>query len=244
MPPRLHKFPYEPPEAENAHETKRTLPSIIDALPPGSYIPSPNGHVFHDLHDSQILLHCGVRVLHTPGHTKDSICLHIPQDHALYTADSVLGQGTAVFEDLSEYLASLQKMLDFNNGDPETAYLPVYPGHGPVVPKGKDLIKTYIQHRLEREEQIVKVLKMSPPPNEEDPDTPAKYWTTWTIVTVMYASYPESLWPAAAHSVELHLRKLENDGVVRRVGGEAPHTIWELVDNILASAPVDKLSAL
>lgn len=173
--------------------------------------------------------------MHTPGHTVDSICLYIPQDKALYTADTVLGQGTAVFEDLSAYMNSLDKMLHFGEGESDSEYTSLYPGHGPVVIKGKDTISEYIRHRLQREEQILNVLGTPPPQT----DPPAQYWTTWTIVTTMYAAYPESLWLPAAHSVNLHLIKLENDGVVRRVSGEAQHTAWELID-ILSSSPVDR----
>ncbi|GLB35524.1 putative metallo-beta-lactamase superfamily protein [Lyophyllum shimeji] len=231
-PPRLHKCPNLPDDPLKGHNASTTLPSIISALPLDAFSPTLSGRPFHDLHDTQVV--AGLHVLHTPGHTSDSICLYIPQDKALYTADTVLGQGTAVFEDLSSYLKSLNKMLNFNGGD---GYTLLYPGHGPVVPKGKELISGYIQHRLEREAQILEVLKTPPPVAEDSPDSPT-HWTTWTIVTQLYAAYPESLWLPAAHGVDLHLRKLQDDGVVKRVAGEQQHTSWELVD-ILSSSPVD-----
>jgi ribonuclease/clavin/mitogillin len=232
-PPRLHKFPLDPNAKLTAHSAHNTLPSIIDSLPPDSYIPSPTGHVFHDLHDSQTIS-SALRVLHTPGHTTDSICLYVPQDKALYTADNVLGQGTAVFEDLAAYLASLNSMLQFEGG----AYETLYPGHGPVVPNGKDLISGYIKHRLEREAQILKFLEQPPFNGPDAPELKPNYWTTWSMVTTMYAAYPESLWLPAAHSVDLHLKKLEGEGVVRKVGGEGKDAAWEVVD-ILSFSPVD-----
>ncbi|KAG6918583.1 hypothetical protein DXG01_013385 [Tephrocybe rancida] len=238
-PPRLHKFPPYAKDPFNGHEARNTIPAIINNLSPDLYTASPSGKAFHDLRDSQVLLPTGLRVIHTPGHTTDSICLYVPQDRALYTADSVLGQGTAVFEDLSTYLISLQKMLDFNEGD---RYTSLYPGHGPVVANGKEIISTYIRHRLEREAQIVKVLH-TPPPASPDADAPA-YWTTWGIVTTLYASYPESLWLPASRGVDLHLQKLEVDGVVRRVSGELQHTSWEIVDVLPSTSPVDRSAAL
>lgn len=233
-PPRLHKFPLDPNAKPTAHSAHNTLPSIIDALSADSYIPSPKGHVFHDLHDSQTLASSDLRVLHTPGHTTDSICLYVPQDKALYTADNVLGQGTAVFEDLATYIASLKSMLQFVGG----VYDALYPGHGPVVPNGKELISGYIKHRLEREAQILKFLEKPPSDGPDDPELKPRYWTTWTMVTTMYAAYPESLWLPAAHSVDLHLKKLEGEGIVRRVSGEGKDAAWEVVD-ILSSPPVD-----
>ena len=220
-PPRLHKFPRDPNPPPPPHGTPYTLPSIISSLPPNSYTPSPTGHPFHDLHDFQTITPLTLRVLHTPGHTGDSIALYIPQDRALYTGDSVLGKGTAVFEDLALYLKSLDYMHHFGDSEPDGGYKTVYPGHGPVVPEGKELIGTYIVHRLEREAQILNVLK-SPPSDS------STYWTTWTIVTTIYAAYPKSLWLPATYSVDLHLRKLEGEGVVRRVHGEGKDTSWEL----------------
>jgi glyoxylase-like metal-dependent hydrolase (beta-lactamase superfamily II) len=164
--------------------------------------------------------------------------LYIPQDHALYTGDSVLGQGTAVFEDLALYLKSLDSMLHFGDSEQDGGYETVYPGHGPVIPKGKELIREYITHRLQREAQILKVLG-SPPPGNADPlELSTTYWSTWTIVTTIYATYPESLWLPAAHGVGLHLGKLEGEGVVRRVGGEGKDSSWEML-NMVTAAPVD-----
>ncbi|KAJ7696814.1 Metallo-hydrolase/oxidoreductase [Mycena rosella] len=214
--PRLHKFPA--PLAPSPHNN---LPAILAALPAGSYTPSPDGTPFHDLHDTQVLS-TGLRVLHTPGHTVDSICLHVPQDNALYTADTVLGQGTAVFEDLAAYIASLRKMLEFGRAAGARV---LYPGHGPVVVDGAGVIATYIKHRLEREAQIVGILKSPPAVADEA-------WTTWTLVGSIYAAYPESLWLPAAHGVDLHLRKLEGEGVVKRVGGEGKDTSWVFVAQV------------
>lgn len=44
----------------------------------------------------------------------------------MFSADSVLGEGTVVFEDLKEYLKSLHLILDLN---PTV----IFPGHGSVV---------------------------------------------------------------------------------------------------------------
>ena len=147
-----------------------------------------------------------LRVLHTPGHTPDSLCLYYPADRALLTADTVLGHGTAVFEDLGSYMRSLQRMVDFSSGG---TYETVYPGHGRVVPDGHAKVETYLKHRVEREEQIVRVL--------EHPPLAGEGWTVEAIVGTVYAQYPKELWGPAGHSVELHLRKLEGDGRVEQV---------------------------
>ncbi|TFK69642.1 lactamase [Pluteus cervinus] len=227
-PPRLHKFPiptgFTPPSAFY------TLPSFTERLPKDLYTSSPDGEVFHRLHDSQIVTSSSIRVLHAPGHTVDSVCLYIPQDRALYTADNVLGQGTAVFEDLGVYLKSLGKMLEYGRDD-EGHYDVLYPGHGPVIIEGREVISTYIKHRLEREEQVLSLLKSTPPdePASVDASGSEQAWTTWTLVTKLYAAYPEPLWLPAARGIDLHLRKLEAEGRVKRLGGDGKDTRWQFV---------------
>jgi ribonuclease/clavin/mitogillin len=210
-PPRLHKFPLsvDPPG----------LPDIISALPPNSYTPSPSGHVFHDLRDAQTISPAQLRVISCPGHTADSVSLHVLGDRALCTADTVLGQGTAVFDDLAAYIASLRCLLDFVSA-PGTACEWLYPGHGPVVRNARAHIEEYIQHRLEREAQIVKILRA-----EE-----GRAATVCEIVSVIYAGYPQEVWEAAAHVVELHLRKLEGEGRVKRLEGEGKDSQWQLTE--------------
>jgi endoribonuclease LACTB2 len=226
-PPRLHKFPLAP----TSPQVVGNISSILDSLSPDSYTPpSENStHHLHDLSDSQILPtsdsdpKSSLQILHTPGHTSDSIAIYLPFDKAIYTADTILGQGTAVFEDLGIYMKSLQKILDFASQESESGQsrcTQLYPGHGPVVTEGPKLINSYIQHRLEREKQIIELLKMKPAAEE-------LYWTTWTIVGQIYEKYPKNLWSAAAHGIELHLKKLTEEGKVKKVGGEGHDTTWE-----------------
>ncbi|KAL0947555.1 hypothetical protein HGRIS_013648 [Hohenbuehelia grisea] len=223
-PPRIHKFPL-PPSSDESPFTRNTIPDLVKSIDPALYTSADNGDVFHALSHSQILSapSTSLHVLHAPGHTEDLVCLYIPEDKAVYTSDNVLGQGTAVFEDLSKYISSLQSLLDFGK-QPGNEFAILYPGHGPVVNDGADLISTYIKHRLEREEQVLQVLKASAAEASAAPTT------TWTIVSIIYASYPESLWLPAAHSVSLHMEKLVKDGRVKKLGGEGKDTAWQLID--------------
>lgn len=66
------------------------------------------------------------RIHHTPGHTTDHVIITLEEDEALFSADSVLGEGSTVFEDLKDYLNSLQLILDLN---PKV----IFPGHGSVI---------------------------------------------------------------------------------------------------------------
>jgi glyoxylase-like metal-dependent hydrolase (beta-lactamase superfamily II) len=205
--PRIHKHPLV--RESDASSTWNKLPGVLDTLPKDLYTPTSSGAALHDLHDSQILSarDTTLHVLYTPGHTYDSIGLHIAEDNALYTADTVLGQGTSVFEDLAVYLTSLNKMLQFPG-----EYVHLLPSHGPVVEKGKETITMYIKHRLERETQVLNLL------TKQAPGEGRANWSTWDIVKGLYASYPENIWEPAMRGILLHLAKLEGEGRVKKVG--------------------------
>ncbi|KAG0256808.1 hypothetical protein DFQ27_005489 [Actinomortierella ambigua] len=176
--------------------------------------------------------------LHTPGHTSDHLSFFLKEEKILFTADCVLGQGTAVFEDLSSYIRSLERQIRLTE---ELAIdnFAIFPGHGPVIEDGVGKIREYIQHRLEREKQIMQVLlskdpQASSPSSTSSPSaaaatapgnvnndpavTSAK--TARQIVEVIYAAYPVTIHDAAEHQVLLHLQKLLRDGKVTRTTDE------------------------
>ena len=166
-----------------------------------------------------------IRAIHTPGHTDDSICLYHQEDQALFTFDSVLGHGTAVFENLAQYISSLQLLLrDLNNNNnnarADTQLTKLYPGHGPVVEDGQALIRQYIAHRLEREEQLIKLFREGGGEGEDK--------RSWTVDQLLERVYPPHVWEMARRGVLLHLHKLEVDGKVRKSQREGVD-IWTLL---------------
>lgn len=227
-PPRLHKYPI------SCLEGGDTLSAPVIALPTMAHLPEDlythsNGSVFHDLQDGQLFRDSDgttlFRVLHTPGHTLDSVALQFPEEKAFYTADTVLGHGTAVFEDLTSYLASLNRLLDLGSSVDGEKYDILYPGHGPVVENGREIISSYIRHRLSREKDILRLLK-SPMPQELLGDSTDDRWTTWNIMRVMYKKYPENLWFPACRIIELHLQKLRGEGLISYIEGDGPQKKW------------------
>jgi ribonuclease/clavin/mitogillin len=206
VPPRIHKAP---------GSLSVELRNLLSKLDSRDFLPAAGGETLHDLTDDQLLKGSGVElhILQTPGHTQDSICLMLKEERSLFTADMVLGAGSAVFNDLTKYMKSLDRLNLL-----ASQYRTIYPGHGPVIQDGPAKVQEYIQHRLERENEILQVLA-NPPPNSDH-----EGWKIMDIVAKIYAAYPRTLWEWAGRLVLLHLEKLEYDGRVQRVGEEA----WKL----------------
>ncbi|XP_021205578.2 beta-lactamase-like protein 2 homolog isoform X1 [Bombyx mandarina] len=152
-----------------------------------------------------------VKVHHTPGHTTDHIVLTCLEENILFSGDCILGEGTAVFEDLYTYMKSLQKILDLKPNI-------IYPGHGNIVKEPVEKIEYYIAHRNQREEQILEALKTNSDKNLNEMD----------LVKIIYTETPEHLWPAAAYNVNHHLTKLVKECKVKCVNNDGENR-WQYI---------------
>jgi len=161
---------------------------------------SPNDGQLN-IHDGQVFSVEGatLRTIHSPGHTFDHMALILEEEDAMFTGDNVLGFGTAVYEDLPAYLASLEKMKGAFNGRG-------YPGHGPVIEDGPARVAEYIKHRKMREDQVIKVLK-----SKNDRHHGETAWTSMEIVKVIYKDVPENLHEPAELGIIQILSKLEGE---------------------------------
>jgi glyoxylase-like metal-dependent hydrolase (beta-lactamase superfamily II) len=143
-----------------------------------------------------------VTAVHTPGHSADHVVFHLGSERALFTGDAVLGRGTSFIDppegDLVKYLRSLQRMQ-------ELAPRTLYPGHGPIVMRAGAKLQEYLDHRAEREAQVLAALAEGPQQIS-------------AMVETIYVAYPPEVHPLAARSVFAHLLKLESEGRVSRAG--------------------------
>ena len=151
-----------------------------------------------------------LRAIHTPGHAEDHLCFLLEEEGALFSGDNVLGVGTTVIPpfggDLGDYMRSLDRLL----AEEPTA---IYPAHGPKIEDGPAKLREYIQHRQERERQVLASLEAGPTSIPE-------------IVKQVYAAYPEAIHAAAASTVTTQLLKLEREGKVAREGEEPLAALW------------------
>ncbi|KAK1709080.1 metallo-beta-lactamase superfamily protein [Colletotrichum lupini] len=176
---------------------------------------SPSSEVFKnqpeegqsDISEGQKFVVDGVSLtaVFTPGHTVDHMAFVLEEEDAMFTADNVLGQGTAVFEDLTIYLNSLERMQSLFKGR-------AYPGHGPVIDNGPSKIQDYINHRKAREEQVIRTLRTARQGSNIEGDPYA--WTVMELVKVIYADVPEELHIPASGGVIQILGKLEKENKV------------------------------
>lgn len=162
-----------------------------------------------------------LRAIHSPGHTTDHIAFVLEEENAMFTADNVLGHGTAVFEDLKSYISSLKKMETLFAGR-------AYPGHGEIIEDGKAKILEYIKHRQLREDQVVGVL-LSPNPAASEPSSKRSptEWTSMEIVKVIYKDVPENLHIPAQGGIMQVLLKLLDEGKVVENENE-DESLWSL----------------
>ena len=151
-----------------------------------------------------------VQCLHTPGHTAGHLCFYVPEEKVLFSGDNVLGVGTAAISppphgDMGQYVASLRKMKDVD------ADL-LLPGHGPAVKEPQRKIQELIDHRQQREDQILRLLA--------DGRDSVK-----SLVKAIYPELDKRLLQMAQGQVLSHLHKLQSEGKVKLEGKGADTTV-------------------
>lgn len=143
-----------------------------------------------------------LEVVHTPGHSPGHICLYLRPERILFSGDQVVGTGTTAMRppegDMATYIESLKRLLSYD-------IAMICPGHGPPVKEARRKIEELIQHRLEREGQVMAGLSQGKATIRE-------------LVDDIYPELDSRLVPAAEGQVLAHLIKLEREGKVSPLG--------------------------
>lgn len=138
-----------------------------------------------------------LRVIHTPGHAANHLCLMLEEDGLLFSGDHVLNGSTTVVDppdgNMNDYLDSLDK-LDEACAKGDAAF--ILPAHGYVIGEARAAIAHLKAHRLRREAKIAAVMRRLP---DGTPDE-------W--LPLAYDDVPPKLWPVAARSLAAHVERI------------------------------------
>jgi recombination protein RecT len=138
-----------------------------------------------------------LRVVHTPGHAANHLCLVLEEDGLLFSGDHVLNGSTTVVDppdgNMTAYLDSLDT-LDAACAAGKVEF--ILPAHGHVLGFARDAIAFLRMHRLRREARIVEAMRELPEGTPED----------W--LPIAYADVPQRMWSAAARSLAAHVERI------------------------------------
>jgi glyoxylase-like metal-dependent hydrolase (beta-lactamase superfamily II) len=139
-----------------------------------------------------------VTVVHTPGHSPDHLAFWHEPTRALYTGDLVIGDSSVMIDtshggNLMQYLASLERALEL---EPRQ----LFPAHGPQVHDPAALLRAALEHRRERERQVIAAIT-------------AGHRTVQAIAESIYDGLSPPLMAAAQENVRAHLEKLTADNI-------------------------------
>ncbi len=135
-----------------------------------------------------------LRVVHTPGHAANHLCLVLEEDGLLFSGDHVLNGSTTVIDPpdghMGDYLDSLDKLaaaciaggIEF-----------ILPAHGHVLGFAHQAITHLKAHRMKREAKIAAAMQAIPLGSLQE----------W--VEKAYDDVPPRLWPVAARSLQAHV---------------------------------------
>jgi len=181
-------------------------PAIARAHPSATFwkLPWPDQDTQYDvawrtLADGQTVVSGGepLTAIHTPGHSPDHLAFWHEPSHTLFTGDLVvLGSSVMIHwsrgGDLAQYLGSLARLQAMH---PKR----LLPAHGPPIDDPQAALAGYIEHRLQRERQVLAALS-------------AGHATVQAIAESIYDGLAPALMPAAQENVRAHLEKLKAEG--------------------------------
>ena len=134
-----------------------------------------------------------LRAHFTPGHEDDHISYYLAADKGVFSGDTILGNSSSSVRNLRQYMKSLELLARL-----KPAML--FPGHGQIIQNGTARIQWYINHRQQREDQVVLAIENG----------------AGTVDEMVHAVYPrnlrKNLRSAAGRNVRTHLEKLREEG--------------------------------
>jgi glyoxylase-like metal-dependent hydrolase (beta-lactamase superfamily II) len=150
-----------------------------------------------------------LRVIHTPGHASNHLCYLLEEENLLFTGDHLMQGSTVVINppdgDMAAYLASLRALLDL-----DLEWLA--PGHGFVIDRPHDAVRSVIAHRGRRRSRVLAALREA-----GAVDSSAGIDLT-DLLPRVYDDVKPALLAMATRSLLAHLIELRSEGLAEAVG--------------------------
>ena len=160
------------------------IPRGIEANLTGNLGPEPATHT--------------LKVIYTPGHAANHLCLVLLEDGLLFSGDHILNGSTTVVDppdgEMTAYLDSLDRL---SAACAEHHIRFILPAHGYVLGSAAHAISHLKAHRLKREAKILKVMQAQPEGSMDD----------W--VASAYDDVPPRMWPVAKRSLLAHVERIQ-----------------------------------
>ena len=138
------------------------------------------------------------KVIYTPGHAANHLCLVLIEDGLLFSGDHILNGSTTVINppdgNMNTYLQSLD-LLSAACDEHSIGF--ILPAHGYAMGQAKTAIAQLKTHRLKREAKILKVMQALPDGTLDD----------W--VPLAYDDVDERIWPVAKRSLLAHVERIQ-----------------------------------
>ncbi|MDR2128722.1 MAG: MBL fold metallo-hydrolase [Burkholderiaceae bacterium] len=154
-------------------------------------------------HDASSAATHTLRVIHTPGHAANHLCLILCEDGLLFSGDHILGGSSTIVDppdgNMTQYLDSLDRLARLCAGENLRFILPAH-GHAMNQPLQK--IARLKAHRLAREARILAAAQACPQGALDD----------W--LALAYADLPRAAWPLARRSLIAHVQRLQALGLI------------------------------
>ena len=198
-----HSHPDHSPGAKPLALLCRNPPPIL-GLPSAETARAASHFVPDRLLENNELLRTGglehshtLKVIFTPGHAANHVCLVLIEDGLLFSGDHVLNGSTTVVDppdgNMQAYIESLDILMAACD---QYGIEFILPAHGWVLGRAKQTIENLKQHRLKREAKVLAAMRALPGGSIDE----------W--VERVYDDVPPRIWPIAKRSLLAHVERI------------------------------------
>ncbi len=139
-----------------------------------------------------------LRVIFTPGHAANHVCLVLEEDGLLFSGDHILNGSTTVIDPPDGHMGHYLHALDVLSAQCSALQVDfILPAHGHVMTGALSCIAQLKAHRLRREAKIAAVM-------QAQPNASLDQW-----LALAYDDVDPRIWPVAKRSLLAHVEHLQ-----------------------------------